>query len=59
MVVGDSVNDVQSAMSAKVRVVSVPSFFTSREAIERLGADEVIGGLGELPAVIERLDELR
>jgi HAD superfamily hydrolase (TIGR01549 family) len=59
LVVGDSVKDVQSAKSAKVPVVSIPSFFTSREAVERLGADEIIGGLGELPAVIEELDEVR
>ena len=59
LVVGDSVKDVQSAKSAKVPVVSIPSFFTSREAVERLGADEIIGGLGELPAVIEKLDEVR
>ncbi len=59
LVVGDSVKDVQSAQSAKVPVVSIPSFFTSREAVERLGADEIIGGLGELPAVIEKLNEVR
>ncbi len=59
LLVGDSVKDVQSAKSAKVPVVSIPSFFTSREAVERLGADEIIGGLGELPAVIEKLDEVR
>ena len=59
LVVGDSVKDVQSAISANVPVVAIPSFFTSREAIERLGADEIIGGLRELPAVIERLNELR
>lgn len=59
LVIGDSVEDVQSAKSANVPVVSIPSFFTRREAIERLGADEVIGGLSELPVVIERLNEVR
>jgi phosphoglycolate phosphatase-like HAD superfamily hydrolase len=59
LVVGDSVKDVQAAKAAKVLVVSIPSFFTSREAIERLGADAIIGGLNELPAVIEKLDGLR
>ena len=58
LVVGDSVKDVQSAISANVPVVAIPSFFTSREAIERLGADEIIGGLRELPAVVERLNEV-
>ena len=56
-VVGDSVKDVQSAKSANVPVVSIPSFFTRREAIERLGADEIIGGLMELPGVVDRLNE--
>ena len=59
LVVGDSVKDVQSAKSAKVPVVSIPSFFTRREDIERLGADEIIGGMSELPAAIERLNEVR
>jgi phosphoglycolate phosphatase-like HAD superfamily hydrolase len=59
LVVGDSVKDVQSAKSANVPVVSILSFFTRREAIERLGADEIIRGLRELPAVIEKLNELR
>lgn len=59
LMVGDSVKDVQSAKSAKVPVVSIPSFFTSREAIERLGADEIIGCLRELPAVVEKLNGLR
>jgi len=59
LVVGDSVKDVQSAKSAKVPVVSIPSFFTRREDIERLGADVIIGGLRELPGVVEKLNELR
>lgn len=59
LMVGDSVKDVQSAISANVPVVSIPSFFTSREDIERLGADEIIGDLSELPAVILKLNELR
>jgi len=59
LMVGDSVKDVQSAKSGNVPVVSIPSFFTSREAIESLGADEVIGSLRELPAVIEKLSGLR
>ena len=59
LVVGDSVKDVQSAKSASVPVVSIPSFFTRREAIERLGADEIIGGLRELPAIVEKLNEVR
>ena len=59
LVVGDSIKDVQSAKSANVPVVSIPSFFTRREAIERLGADEIIGGLIELPGVIEKLNEVR
>ena len=59
LVVGDSVKDVQSGKSANVPVVSIPSFFTSREAIERLGADVIIGSLRELSAVIETLSGLR
>jgi phosphoglycolate phosphatase len=59
LMVGDSVKDVQSAKSANVPVVSIPSFFTSREAIESLGADEIIGSLRELPEVIEKLNWLR
>jgi len=59
LVVGDSVKDVQSAKSANVPVVSIPSFFTRREVIERLGADEIIGGLGELPGVVDKLNEVR
>ena len=59
LVVGDSVKDVQSSKSANVPVVSIPSFFTRREDIEKLGADEIIGGLSELPAVIEKLNEVR
>ena len=58
LVVGDSVKDVLSAKSAMVPVVSIPSFFTRREDIERLGADLIIGGLRELPAVIEKLNGL-
>ena len=59
LIVGDSVKDVQSAKSANIPVVSIPSYFTNREDIERLGAEETIGGLGGLPAVIERLNGLR
>ena len=59
LVVGDSVKDVQSAKSANVPVVSIPSFFTNREVIEELGADEIVGGLGELPAVIMKLNGVR
>ncbi len=59
LVVGDSVKDVQSGKSANVPVVSIPSFFTSREVIERLGADVIIGSLRELPGVMERLSGLR
>ena len=59
LVVGDSVKDVQSAKSANVPVVSIPSFFTRREAIERLGADVIIGELSELPGVVEKLNEVR
>jgi phosphoglycolate phosphatase-like HAD superfamily hydrolase len=59
LIVGDSVKDVQSAKAASIPVVSIPSFFTSREDIERLGAEELIGGLGDLPAVIARLNGLR
>jgi HAD superfamily hydrolase (TIGR01509 family) len=59
LVVGDSVKDVLAAKSANAPVISIPSFFTSRESIERLGTDEIIGSLSELPASIMRLDRVR
>jgi HAD superfamily hydrolase (TIGR01509 family) len=59
LVVGDSVKDVQSAKASGVPVVSIPSFFTNRGDIERLGAEEVIDGLGELPSAILRLNGVR
>jgi len=36
LLVGDSVKDVEAAVRAKVPVVAVPSYFTSREAVEKL-----------------------
>jgi phosphoglycolate phosphatase len=59
VIVGDSVKDVQSAKSVNIPMVSIPSYFTNREDIERLGAEEIIGCMGDLPAVIERLNGLR
>ena len=59
LMVGDSVKDVQAATRAKVPVVAIPSYFTSREAVERLGADMIIGDLGELPSAIVGLGGLR
>ena len=59
LMVGDSVKDVEAAIRAKVPVVAVPSYFTSREAVESLGADVTIGGLGELPAAIVGMGGLR
>jgi len=59
MIVGDSVKDVQSAKAAGIPVVSIPSFFTNRGDIEKLGAEAVIDGLGELPSAIVRLSRVR
>jgi phosphoglycolate phosphatase-like HAD superfamily hydrolase len=59
LIVGDSIKDIQSAKSADIPMISIPSSFTNREDIERLGTEETIGSLGDLPAVIERLNGLR
>jgi len=37
----------------------IGSEFVAEKVIEGLGADEIIGGLRELPAVVERLNEVR
>ena len=59
LMVGDSVKDVEAAIRAEVPVVAVPSYFTSREAVEGLGADVFIGDLGELPAAVVGLGRIR
>ena len=53
--VGDSVRDVKAAKAAGVYAVAVPSYFTRREALEKAGADRIIGGLVELPDVLASL----
>ncbi len=53
VLVGDTPKDVAGAKDAGARAVGVT---TGRYGAEELaGADEVIGGLDELPAAIERL----
>jgi phosphoglycolate phosphatase-like HAD superfamily hydrolase len=59
LIVGDSVKDVQLAKFVNIPMISIPSYFTNREDIERLRAEEIIGCMGDLPAVIERLNGLR
>jgi phosphoglycolate phosphatase-like HAD superfamily hydrolase len=55
VVVGDSVRDVEAAKAAGAYMVAIPAHFTEPETLERAGADRVLGGLEELPAVLSAL----
>ena len=59
LMVGDSVKDVQAAKAAGITMISIPSYFTKREAIVRAGPDVILENLGELPEAVSRLNGLR
>jgi phosphoglycolate phosphatase len=54
VMVGDSTSDVEAARAAGVPAVIVHGGY-SNIALQQLGADSVIGGLGELAGVLETL----
>lgn len=54
IMIGDSATDVAAARNAKVPVVAVSYGYTNVPANE-LGADAVIGNMGDLPAAMEPL----
>lgn len=55
IVVGDSVRDIEAAKAVGAYAVMVPAYFMRREALEKAGADRIIGSLGELPVVLSSL----
>lgn len=54
--VGDMVHDIETAKQAGIRSVAVLSGYDSREKLDKARPDFVIKDLGELPALIERLE---
>jgi len=56
LMVGDSVKDVQAAKAAEITMISIPSYFTKREAIVQAGPDVILESLVELPEAISRLN---
>jgi phosphoglycolate phosphatase len=54
LMVGDSVNDVEAARAADMRVVLIRGGYTE-EPVEQLGADLVCDGLLDLPALLQGL----
>ena len=59
LMVGDSVKDIQAAKAAGITMISIPSYFTKREAIVRASPDVILENLGELPEAVSRLDGVR
>jgi len=54
--VGDMVHDVETANGAGIKSVAVLSGYDKKEKLEKAGADYIIEDLGELPALIEKLE---
>ncbi len=54
--VGDMCHDIETARMAGIRSVAVLGGYDSREKLEKEKPDFIIGGVGELPKLIEKLD---
>jgi len=55
IMIGDTATDVAAARNAGIKVV-VTSYGYSKKPATELGADAVLGGFDELPALLARLD---
>jgi len=53
--VGDMCHDIETARLAGVKSVAVLGGYDSREKLERENPDYIIEGVGELPALIEKI----
>lgn len=57
--VGDMVHDIDTAKVAGIKSVAVLSDYDKREKLEKAGADFIISEIGELPALIEKLNQVK
>ena len=57
VMIGDSHNDIQVAVNAKVRSIAV-SYGYRRHPVEELGADIVIDNFADIPGALARLNEV-
>lgn len=55
VMIGDSHNDIQVALNARVRSIAV-SYGYRRQPVEELGADIVIDNFADVPAALRRLN---
>ncbi len=53
--VGDMCHDIETARLAGIKSVAVLSGYDTREKLERENPDYIIEGVGELPALIEKM----
>lgn len=54
--VGDMVHDIETAKQAGIKSVAVLSGYDGREKLEKAKPDFIIKDLGELPALIEKIE---
>lgn len=54
--VGDMRHDIETARLAGIKSVAVLSGYDTREKLERENPDYIIEGVGELPALIEKME---
>ena len=55
IMIGDSHNDIQVAINARVRSIAV-SYGYRRQPVQELGADIVVDSFSDIPGALERLD---